>query len=252
VEGLQTTFGELREQLGFYLGFGINPDNWDADQVATVKMTIKSGLRRFLFSPLIPGSRKTWEWSFLRRSLSLTTTSDIGEYPLPEDFGAPTGPMYYTEDYRTSIPFFNEAMLRSHETDPAVTGPPKMAAIVPRNPTIAAPRYSLLLHPTPDGVYSFRLLYQVLPDMLSEQLTNPNGGAPHARTLLYACLVEAGTLVDDDHETYEKKYHESLMASIDYDRSLKGSDLGYMGDGPLLEKHIPNFHVTYDGTLYTE
>ncbi len=251
MSGLHVTYGELREQMGFFLGYGTDPVDWDADQVATVNMAIKNGLRRFLFSPLIPGTRKTWEWSFLRRSLTLTTANAAGEYNLPADFGTPLGGLYYNEDFRTSIPIFNEAMLRSRITDD-ITGPPQMAAIIPRNPTIAPQGQSILFYPTPDGAYSLRLMYQVLPDMLSEQLTNPNGGAPHARTILYACLVEASTRVDDDHEQYEKKYHEGLMASIDYDRGLKGSDVGYNGDMPMLERHIPNFHVTYDGVLYTE
>lgn len=253
MSGLQVTYGELREQVGYHLGYGALPSSWDDDQAATVDLVIRGGLRRFMNSPLIPGTRTVWEWSFLRKNHLFSTAQGKKEYDLPADFGSPLGRLHYTSDWRTPVEFVNEAMIRAKESaNSDVTGAPSHFAILHRpKPTVAPQGQTLLLFPEPDGAYELRMLYQVSPEMLSESLSNPHGGAPHARTILFACLAEAGTRVDADKD-YEAEYQMSLMASIDYDRRQKGDTGGYSRDMSDERPEWPraNNYVTYNGVLY--
>src|SRR5262249_1680427 len=107
-----------------------------------------------------------------------------------------------------------------------------LAAVFARSGVSVAPQgQRLLVYPTPDAAYALRLLYEAQPRMLTAELTNPGGGAPHAQTLLYACLAEGSRRIGDAPVRLEAAYAEPLVASIDYDRQLLGDNLGYCGDG---------------------
>lgn len=247
---LDLTYDELRTQVAFHLGFGSS--GWNANAVAAIDLSIRNGWRRFLYSSLVPGTRKRWEWSFLRKSWIFDTVSAKSEYLCPEDFGAHDSPIQFTTDYRSAVPIVGEAMLRARQAEEA-TGVPQLAALVPvANPTIVPQRQTLLIFPTPDGVYSLRMLYQVNPDMLSATLTSPHGGAPHARTILLAILLESSVRIDSSRD-FEKEHQEALAASIDFDQRLRGDNLGYNGDpSNHRSERLQNtdFTVTMEGVTY--
>lgn len=245
---LTTNLAELQEQVKLHLGIGTTT----ARDVAVVETSIKGGLRRFMLSALIPGTAKRWQWSFLRKSYLFSTADGTQEYDLPADFGTPESHVLFTTDYYTPIPWLNEPMLRKrYSEDSERTGVPQFAAILNKTPTMAPQQYAVLFWPEPDAAYALRIFYNVLPDMLGEELTNPHGGAPHARTILYACLAEAAKRIDQDPKEFEMEYQQGLLASIDHDRSLLGSNLGPMQENSeMLEYRRSNFHVTYEGVLY--
>ncbi len=244
-----TNLAELQEQVRLHLGIG----STTARDTTVVETAIKGGLRRFMLSALIPGTAKRWQWSFLRKSFEFSTRSGGQEYDLPEDFGTPDSQVVFSADDKSPIPWLNEPLLRRRYAEsPEASGVPHFAAILNRSPTVAPQRYGVLFWPEPDAAYSLRLVYNVVPDMLGEELTNPHGGAPHARTILYACLAEAAKRIDQDPKEFEMEYAQGLLASIDFDRQLLGSNLGPMIDSSEdLEYRRPNnFSVTYEGTLY--
>lgn len=248
---LDLTYDELRQQVGFHLGFGMS--GWNTNAVATIDLSIRNGLRRFLFSSLVPQTRKRWEWSFLRKSWLFSTVTGKSTYLLPEDFGVYEGPIHFVSDQRTTIPIVGEGMLRAKEAEEA-TGVPSWAAIVPvPDPSISPQRQTLLFYPEPDGAYDLRLLYQVNPDMLSAELTSPHGGAPHARTILLTILLESAVRVDSSRD-FEREHAEALAASIDFDAKMKGDNWGYNGDPSSYRDMVyrtTNFTaVTMDGVTY--
>lgn len=245
---LTANLAELQEQVKLHLGIG----STTARDVAVVETSIKGGLRRFMLSALIPGTATRWQWSFLRKSYLFSTLADTAEYDLPADFGTPEGQLIFTTDYYTPIPWANEPMLRKKQSeDTEYSGVPQFAAMLNKTPSMAPQAFAVLFWPTPDAAYALRLIYNVLPDMLGEELTNPHGGAPHARTILYACLAEAAKRIDQDPKEFEMEYQQGLLASIDHDRKLLGSNLGPMMDpSEMHERRQSNFQVTYEGVLY--
>jgi hypothetical protein len=82
---LSTTLDEINLAIAHFMGIDVDPEKWDADQVAIINLIRKRGLRQFYFPPPIlqqTGKRSAvtvppHEWSFLKP----TTTIDlIGSY----------------------------------------------------------------------------------------------------------------------------------------------------------------------------
>jgi hypothetical protein len=236
---LAGTRDELRGELGFRFGFERDPEGWDEYQEAAIESVVRNGLRRFYFQALAPGTRKTYEWSFLYQTYLFSTTEDRESYELPEDFGSPRGPLLFAEAnfaYREAR-IVNEAMLREQRgRDLQAKGVPWLAAIRAKKVSGATEqRYELLIYPKPDGEYDLRLGYKVLEGMLTESAVHLPGGAAHFRTILYACLMEAGTLVDEDAELIRRTYDEALLGSINYDGRMDSGYLGINSDPSIYE-----------------
>lgn len=73
---LTLTYASLRREIGRFLGYGRDPDAWaDGSDAATdVEDILRSGVRRVITPPPLPGERYSHEWSFLRPVATLTTT----------------------------------------------------------------------------------------------------------------------------------------------------------------------------------
>lgn len=63
---LNLTTGALKSEIGYFLGFGRDSNAWDAEQTATVKSVLESGLRQVYHPPVVGPLTKPHEWSFLR------------------------------------------------------------------------------------------------------------------------------------------------------------------------------------------
>lgn len=246
---------ELRKELGFEAGWGPE-DDWDEDQVAAIDTAVRGGLRRFMLGTLIPGTRKTHEWSFLRQVHAFSTIADRDAYDLPKEFGSPDGPMLFDETNTayTPVPVVNIAMVQEKlSLTPQQTGVPKLAAVRhKRGQGQGDQLQELVVWPTPDAAYSMRLGYHVLPDMMDEVVMKAMGGAAHARTLLFACLAELSRRVHSMQD-YDADYEQALLASVSFDNRMLGSSLGYNGDGssdfPSAVQQ-PSYYVRFNGVLY--
>ncbi len=74
---LTATYSMLRREIGRFLGYGRDPTAWAAgsDEYVDVEDALKSGIRRVVTPPPIPGEKYGHEWSFLRPVATLTTTT---------------------------------------------------------------------------------------------------------------------------------------------------------------------------------
>jgi hypothetical protein len=74
---LGITYGDIRREIGRFLGYGRDPAVWalDANKAADVEDIIKSGARRAYMPPPLPGEKYAHEWSFLKPVSTLTVNA---------------------------------------------------------------------------------------------------------------------------------------------------------------------------------
>lgn len=74
---LGMTYASLRREIGRSLGYGRDPSLWIADSDAEVDVLdfLRSGVRRVITPPPIPGEKYAHEWSFLKSTISFSTAS---------------------------------------------------------------------------------------------------------------------------------------------------------------------------------
>jgi hypothetical protein len=70
---LSVTYTELKQAVGHYLAYGLDPNGWSDNQIIEIDMAIKSGLRQFYFPPKLFEDRNSHKWSFL----TPVTTLDV-------------------------------------------------------------------------------------------------------------------------------------------------------------------------------
>lgn len=69
---LALTRTEIKQVLGAQAGWGSDPDNWSANQLAQVNRSIKRGLRMAYSPPPTPFAPNGYTWNFLEPTASLT------------------------------------------------------------------------------------------------------------------------------------------------------------------------------------
>lgn len=148
------------------------------------------------------------------------------EYDLPDDFGGLLENFTYRSDQSRGRPLtrVNEAMIRSIETYPDLTGPPEYFAITSVAPVTTASHQEsksrAVFQPTPDGTYTLWYRYSVVPPMLDgTTYIYAHGGAECSETLKLSCLDAAlSTLFRDD--SAHGRFMESLASSVQRDRRV--------------------------------
>lgn len=257
--GLQQTYDTLREEIGFSLGWGSAPSQWDAPKLKRIEAAIREGVSKFLWGSLAPGTGKVYQWSFLRQTFAFSTTNAVWEYLLPEDFGQQEERIYYSDDnWRNPIHMTNEALIdRKRSLDPDASGPPMWAAVRATGDTSVTPqRWNLIVFPTPDATYELRMPYRINGEMLSASTLYPRGGREMSRAILLACKSEAMLQTNDDR-SLEDAYQAALAAAINYDATRKGGNLGYNADRSDDRErgvHVPRnvYTVTHEGSYSDE
>ena len=102
------TYSDLREEVGFFLGYGRSSSNWTTDQIYAIESVVKSGLRQFYHPPRVPGDSIAWEWTFLKPVTSITLGPTTGTAN-----GAPT----YNASTSTSTLTATSAIFESRMAD---------------------------------------------------------------------------------------------------------------------------------------
>lgn len=256
---LALTFDGLRAEIGYFLGYGRDPDGWTSDQENNLNACVHAGYRQFLTPPPGGGRRASYQWTFLRPNLDVGLVADVRDYLLPAgfqwfegDLSLVTSSYVYAPVKRRGVGELEQ--LRS-QAGGSFTGTPYYAAVRPKSMEGGAgtgQRMELMLYPTPNTSYTLRGQAQMNPPALSKANPYPYGGPAHAETLKQSCLAAAERDIDDAPQGgHMAAFMQCLAASIDADCRLRPSNLGYAGDG---ERHVidPNSvaQATWNGTLY--
>lgn len=258
---LSLTRNDLRNNVGFYLGFGADYTAYSTANLATVDRVIDAGLRGFYEPPPLPGEKVSHVWSFMTPIGSLSLAEDQPDYDLPDDFAGLTEGVYVSADDLTWTPVTVTspsrilALRQNNGSD--VSGSPQYVAVTVLPTTGVTPtRYSLMTWPAPDGSYTLKFPYRSNPYQLSSTIAYPLGGQPHAETLRESCLAAAERDVNDELGVHNSQFAVRLRASVNLDRQLNGTKhYGYNGDRRSRRfkisqlRHPSTQLVDYNGTI---
>ncbi len=234
VPGEFDNFATIQRQVGDMLGFGSNPAMWGLDQISQVKTIIDAGYTNYLYPPVVDNGQQPHEWSFLKPTGEIHTSSGQRFYSLPPDFDRFCGGLTYGDDqnvYR-EINVVPEHRLRVLENQLHNTSFPLYAAVRPTASSgVLAQHQELVLHPTPSQEYVLTFQYHATQRRLTSDAPYPLGGPIHAAGVLLSCLAEAELFKNKAAGSYRQKFMERLTANIASDLRRGPQVLGYNGNG---------------------
>lgn len=235
---LADTYRDVIGSIGFEAGWGRGPDNgdeeWDDTKLQTLKLVMKSGLRRF-YKPPPDQSGVSHQWSFLTPRVRLTLPSGEKELRLPFDFGGVDGPLnLITEQGGTpGVIRVTGGVRARYATNPNSIGRPCYAEIEPLREVTKerGQRWQFVFWPQPSAEFTIEFNYSIIGEMLSGELPYAYGGAEHSETILASCLAIWEHRIDDiDRGPRYRHWTEQLATSISQDRLKRAQNLGYNGD----------------------
>ena len=257
---LAATMSTLRSEIGRRIGTTRTYSSMTTDSKDDVDGILVRGLRAFYWPMVLDGDAAMHAWSFLKPSHAMNISANIAEYDLPDDFGGMEDEIIFDtgRGYRP-LELRNENQIRQlNEDSSSSTGIPMWAAILPkRTDGIIGQRFKLLIGPTPDGSYTVRVRYSILPDKLVATTNEyPYGGSAHSNTILMACLAQADMLLNTETTrqalVHWQAFVECLRSSIEYDRRFfSPQKLGVNTIGRIRQRLGANRDVTYKNVLYT-
>lgn len=249
---LSLTFAELKADVAEFIGYGSDPDSWDATQLARIKRCVEIGLRNFYW-PVPQQGQGAFKWSFMEPVATLVTADGTEDYELPDDFGHIVGPLTYgqSESSVLHVRVIGEGQIREMRQTNTGEGQPRYAAI---QTTVgdggSGQRDTIMLWPTPDGEYNLTYRYAVLPDRLLDTRPYPLGGAAHAETIRQSCLAAAEREMNQEESVHARAFAERLVASMASDMQKAPDSLGVLMDNQRgLLAHEPAYYVTYNGVV---
>lgn len=238
-DSLTYDFFYFRRQTGKALGYGYDHTKWTDVEQQEVIETIDSALLGYYFPPplqppftLTPGV--VHKWSFMRPTWEFDTASGQREYPLPEDFDQPVGPIFFRgneDEYYGPIPFTNPLHVMKMENRQEEESVPRTAAVKPAESTGEFPHtQTLVLHPTPGNRYKMQMQYQAEARRITEDQPHHLGGQVHGPGILAACLAAAEMRTLGGPGPKYMRFMELLAGNIARDNQRNIGVLGYNGN----------------------
>lgn len=252
---LAVAYAALKQDVGFFLGYGRTEADWDATQTQNVERSVQGGLRKFYYCD--------HDWSFLRPVTTLTLAQGAGDVALPDDCGGVEGKVVINSPQNTAwwpLDFCPVGTVYQRRAElPNATGRPTLCAIEVKKGTgqQRSSRYRLLFDRPADQEYTLKFQYYVNPDYLSGSFPYAYGGPQHAETLLESCLAVAEKILDGDATLHAAEFEKCLANSKGMDRRNKPQDFGYNGDSSDLRHRAGDWRhqtgqstVTFNGVAY--
>lgn len=221
IDGLHMSYADIYRALGSFLGYGSDATRWTDDQESDAVEVVRSGLRSFYW-PSVEGERYTW--SFLRKSATITTVAETGDYALATDFGGRLiGFNHAVALNRRKLSRIGEDEILSLRGQNDRSGVPLFCALSAVQPGAGGKTtWQVLLYPRPDAVYTLNYRYAIDPPLDSDD-TYHLGGSVHSETVLEACLAAAEKLRRPElgDGVHYQRFMERLKASISVDMEMQ-------------------------------
>lgn len=216
---LSVTYSSLRSDIGRFLGYGRDPDDWSVDQIADVEECLKSGLRQFYWPPSLTEDSSTYQWTFLTPLSTISVTSGQSRYTLPDDCDGSIKELTFTDgDETRRIDVVRESDLRQLPVRFPKSGDPEYAAVrALRSDGSSRQSFELLLYPTPGNDRTLEYRYGVIPGSLTESDPYPIGGSQHSETIRESCLAAAEAALDDSQGIHAQRFATLLVSAIRLD-----------------------------------
>lgn len=217
---LGITYAEIRRNVGRLLGFGADPDTFDPSSVLAVDDAIRAGLRDFYW-PSVNGA--PYDWSFLRKTATISLVSGAATYALPSDFVRISSALTVAGgDYPLSQ--ISSSGLRTLGHTAIESGDPLYFAISIDGTNLI---YRVGLYPVPDA--SSVLTYEyVFSPTVNLNTGSPLGGVNHSAAIVECCLARAELAMNLESLNQTGGIHlgraERMLAiSIESDRNLQST-----------------------------
>lgn len=225
---LSITYNTLRREVGAFLGWGRSHTTFTATQNTDFSDILASGLRMFYFPPTPEGAPR-YEWTFLRKTGTITLQTSVSDYTLPDDCGGIVigdSVVFAEGTNNKTLKMQSEAEVRSFRAMDSQTGVPKYFAV--RNElhnTASGQRFEIMVYPTPAVAQNNTVLtlrYISVPGTLNTTNIYPVGGAQYSETVRAAVLAAAEQFNDNDPSgPYYQKFQTMLMQAIRADEESK-------------------------------
>lgn len=267
---------ELQATAGSYLGWGrgvaYGDEIWSDAKQADIDECVDMALRWVYFEATLDPRMPPHQWSWLNFAVNITVQSGDKYTRLPEDFGGWASNNLILTQSDSGNTFMKLRLIGEPYLDerfascPDITGRPQYAAdravkgVGENHSTLR----DLYLYPIPDGTYTIRGPYNVLPERLTSKAPYTYGGAAMSGCFMAACRAAAEMFQDNIQPGAGVEwplFQRSLAAAIQRDgqrhapktlgRNLDRSDPSRFGQGWWSDGNIASLgSVTYDDILY--
>ena len=228
------SYDAIRRAVGFLLGFGRDPSNWQSDDSLVIDDTIRDGLM-MAYQPPATGEGYVHQWSWLKPLYEFSTEAGEEDYTLPENFEEWEGDIFFDASETSRFAPIRRTspgrLIEMMQADEAQQHPQWFALFPLDADGTATQRWKLRLYPTPNAVYALVGRYVAAQAMLSGGNPYPLGPRSFSYAVYLACLAAAEAKVSDAPGQWTKQFERRIMAEISADMSRYGTRLGYMGDG---------------------
>lgn len=229
--GLTLTWTELKQAVGFYLGFGTTVANWTTAQATEIELIVQSGYRRVLYPPAVIPDAVGYDWSFLRPTTTLSIVADDGDYDLPDDYGRIIGLFHYAADeHRAPIVIVSESHILQARSSSDRNGYPDIAAIrYKASDRTAGQKQEVLFYPEPDASKTLTYSFDAYTGKLSDAAPYPLGTMVMSEVYKESCLAVAEERNNDELGLHHQLFTASLADAIARDRKHGAKNYGQMG-----------------------
>jgi hypothetical protein len=214
----------VKSEIAYYIG---TPESeWDARTVDDVDSCIRKGIDQVVHCGI-------HQWSWLRPIYSFNTVADTRTYTLPVGFEQFIGDLIFDgENYNyppiTQSPAARLYQMYSESTSSGV--PTRYALSATAHDGETEQQQQLILHPTPDAVYTLCGIYQVGPiQTLTTAVPYFHGGREHRELFIASCLAVAEQKFLDGKGDKQESFQMALNAAIQRDHRRAPRNLGQMG-----------------------
>jgi len=251
-------WADLKQSVGFFLGYGSTIGNWSAAQITEIEDIVQSGYRRVMYPPSVIQGAAGHKWSFLQPTTTLAVVADDGDYDLPDDLGSVVGGFHYAPDV-------HKAMIREVPTSVIVearsasdtNGDAYWFAVRWKASTGAGgQRQEVLFYPEFDTSFTLYYTYDAFQGELSDSCPYPLGGMKMSELHKESCLAAAEERRGDSEGLHNRKFGQFLADMIARDLKNRPSSYGSMGAPAELgrevfrrgnERYGGAYSITYGG-----
>lgn len=211
------TYDSLRAMIGQLKGLNVTVNSWTTAQANEVDRVIASGLRKFYW-PRPAEGQPQHEWTFLRKSATLSLAAADYAYDLPDDFVSMVGAPVVEDKQGGAIDSVSAEEMLAMRARRDISGIPKCYAIFPVSvdPTVGT-RNEIQVYPTPDAAYTLTYRYRFEPEGLNATKLYPYGGEVHGETIQAAVLCALENINGDYAGVHSQEFVRQLSASVQID-----------------------------------
>lgn len=253
--GLSLAYTELRQEVGYFLGYGRTIANWSTVEVEEIDLVVQAGVRRVYYPIAVNQETIGYEWSWLRPTTTLTLVDGTSDYDLPDDLGRLVGDLHFAADeQRPAIKIIAVGQILELRSTYDEEGAPRYAAIrfVASDGTVGS-RQEILFWPEPDDAYVLSYQYEAYNGPLSAAAPYPLGGMQCAELFVESCLAVAESRMNDEAGLHNQQFQALLVDAIARDRKRGPKYFGNMGHREEAVERIRHgdtgstYPITYDG-----